>query len=127
MSNKPKRNSIAVKGTDVAVLSHDRQDYISLTDIARYKDAERTDYLIANWMRNRNTIEFLGVWEQLNNPGFNPIEFDGIRKQAGLNSFILTAKLCVDAAPIDGPATFPTHPFRVPPPPQNNALDTLSY
>ncbi len=97
MSNKPKRNLIAVKGTDVAVLSHDRQDYISLTDIARYKDAERTDYLIANWMRNRNTIEFLGVWERLNNPGFNPIEFDGIRKQAGLNSFVLTAKRWIDA------------------------------
>ena len=80
MSNKPKRNLISVKGTDVAVLSHDRQDYISLTDIARHRDAERTDYLIANWMRNRNTIEFLGVWEQLNNPTFNPIEFDGIKK-----------------------------------------------
>jgi hypothetical protein len=92
MSNKLKRNHLAVKGTDVAVLSHDRQDYISLTDIARHRDAERTDYLIANWMRNRSTIEFLGIWEQLNNPGFKPIEFDGIRKQAGLNSFILTAK-----------------------------------
>ena len=57
-----------------------------------YKDAQRTDYLILNWLRNRNTIEFLGIWEHLNNPGFNPIEFDGIKKQAGLNSFILTAK-----------------------------------
>lgn len=102
MSNDPKRNLIAVKGTDVTVLSHDRQDYISLTDIARHKDAERTDYLIANWMRNRNTIEFLGVWEQLNNPGFKPIEFDGIRKQAGLNSFILTAKRWIDATGATG-------------------------
>ena len=102
MSNRPKRNLFAVKGTDEAVLSHDRQDYISLTDIARYKDAERTDYLIANWMRNRNTIEFLGVWEQLNNPGFKPIEFDGIRKQAGLNSFILTAKRWIDATGATG-------------------------
>ena len=102
MSNRPKRNLIAVKGTDEAVRSHDRQDYISLTDIARYKDAERTDYLIANWMRNRNTIEFLGVWEQLNNPGFKPIEFDGIRKQAGLNSFILTAKRWIDATGATG-------------------------
>jgi len=102
MSNKPKRNLIAVKATDVTVLSHDRQDYISLTDIARHRDAERTDYLIANWMRNRNTIEFLGVWEQLNNPGFKPIEFDGIRKQAGLNSFILTAKRWIDATGATG-------------------------
>ncbi|MBI5451033.1 MAG: KilA-N domain-containing protein [Gammaproteobacteria bacterium] len=67
-----------------------------LTDIARYRDAERTDYLIQNWLRNRNTIEFLGIWEQLNNPGFNPIEFDGIKKQSGLNSFILTAKQWVE-------------------------------
>jgi len=95
--NKAKRSSIAVKGATVTVLSNDRQDYLSLTDIARYKDAERTDYLISNWLRNRNTIEFLGIWEQLNNPGFNPIEFDGIKKQAGLNSFILTAKRWIDS------------------------------
>jgi hypothetical protein len=63
-----------------------------LTDIARHKDSERTDYIIQNWMRSRNTIEFLGIWEKLNNPAFNPIEFDGIRKQAGLNSFVLTAR-----------------------------------
>ena len=95
--SKAKRTSIAVKGAAVTVLSKDRQDYLSLTDIARYKDAERTDYLISNWLRNRNTIEFLGIWEQLNNPGFNPIEFDGIKKQAGLNSFILTAKRWIDS------------------------------
>ena len=95
--SKAKRTSIVVKGAAVAVLSQDRQDYISLTDIARYKDTERTDYLISNWLRNRNTIEFLGIWEQLNNSRFNPIEFDGIRKQAGLNSFILTAKRWIDS------------------------------
>ncbi len=88
---------IEVKGALVTVVSAREQDYISLTDIARYKDDERTDYIILNWLRNRNTIEFLGVWEQLNNPGFNPIEFDGIKKQAGLNSFVLTAKRWIDA------------------------------
>ena len=72
------------------------EDYICITDIARYKDPDRTDYLILNWLRNRNTIEFLGLWEQLNNPDFNPIEFDGIRMQSGLNSFILTARQWVD-------------------------------
>ena len=82
---------IEVKGTSVTVVSSGADDYISLTDIARYKDNERTDYIIQNWLRNRNTIEFLGIWEQLNNPAFNPIEFDGIRRQAGLNSFVLTA------------------------------------
>jgi hypothetical protein len=92
-----KKSTIEVQGTAIAVISQNQHDFICLTDIARYKDAERTDYLIANWLRNRNTIEFLGLWEQLNNPGFNPIEFDGIRKQAGLNSFILTAKRWIDA------------------------------
>lgn len=52
----------------------------------------RTDYIVQNWLRNRNTIEFLGIWEHLNNPDFKPIEFDGFRKQAGLNSFTMTAK-----------------------------------
>jgi hypothetical protein len=88
---------IDVKGTTVTVISGGPDDYISLTDIARFKDSERTDYIIQNWLRNRNTIEFLGIWEQLNNPGFNPIEFDGIRNQAGLNSFVLTAKRWIEA------------------------------
>jgi len=89
--------SLDVKGTTIAVVSRKGDDYICLTDIARYKDSERTDYIIQNWLRNRNTIEFLGIWEQLNNPDFNPIEFDGIRKQAGLNSFILTAKRWIES------------------------------
>ncbi|HSV73112.1 MAG TPA: KilA-N domain-containing protein [Chthonomonadales bacterium] len=88
---------IDVKGTSVTVISGGADDYISLTDIARYKDSERTDYIIQNWIRNRNTIEFLGIWEHLNNPGFNPIEFDGIRNQAGLNSFVLTSKRWIEA------------------------------
>ena len=89
--------SLDVKGTTIAVVSQKGDDYICVTDVARYKDSERTDYIIQNWLRNRNTIEFLGIWEQLNNPDFNPIEFDGIRKQAGLNSFILTAKRWIES------------------------------
>src|SRR6202035_3750073 len=81
---------MTVKGMDVAIFSQKDQDYICITDIARYKNSDRTDDLIRNWLRNRNTIEFLGIWEQLNNPGFKPVEFDGFRKQAGLNSFTLT-------------------------------------
>ncbi len=88
---------INVKGRDIAIFSQKEEDYICITDIARYKDEERSDYLIQNWLRNRNTIEFLGIWEQLNNPDFNSIEFDGIRKQAGLNSFSLTAKRSIEA------------------------------
>jgi hypothetical protein len=88
---------INVLTSEITVQTRDDVDYISLTDIARYKDAQRTDDLIRNWLRNRNTIEFLGIWEQLNNPGFKPVEFDGFRKQAGLNSFTLTPKQWIDA------------------------------
>lgn len=86
MSNA-KRTSIQVQGTPVTVLSRDRQDFICLTDIAKRKNPEHSDDVIRNWLRSRNTVEFLGVWERLNNPGFNPVEFDGIRIQTGLNSF----------------------------------------
>ena len=87
---------ITVLNKEITIQSRDETDYISLTDIARYKDSERTDYIIFNWMRNRNTIEFLGLWEKLNNAGFNPIEFDGIKNQSGLNSFVLTAKQWIE-------------------------------
>jgi hypothetical protein len=78
--------NLDVKGTTIAVMSRKGDDYICVTDIARYQDSERTDYIIQNWLRTRNSIEFLGIWERLNNPDFNPIEFDGIRKQAGLTA-----------------------------------------
>jgi len=71
-------------------------EYICIADIAQYKNPERTDIIIGNWLRNRNTIEFLGIWEQLNNPDFKPIEFDGFRKQSGLNSFTLTPKQWIE-------------------------------
>jgi len=96
MSKAKKSTTIEVRGTVIGIVSEHQTDYICLTDIARFKDPERTDYLILNWLRNRNAIEFLGIWEQLNNPRFNPIEFDGIKKQAGLNSFILTAKQWIE-------------------------------
>nr|QNO47051.1 hypothetical protein NBCJMJBN_00012 [Methanosarcinales archaeon ANME-2c ERB4] len=92
--NKNKKTTIEVKGAAITVLSQKEDDYICITDIARYKNAERTDDLVRNWLRNRNTIEFLGIWEQLNNPDFKPVEFDGIRMHAGLNSFTLTPKRC---------------------------------
>jgi hypothetical protein len=94
--SKATKATIQVKGTVITILTQKADDYISLTDIARYRDAERTDYIIQNWLRNRNTIEFLGVWERLNNPGFKPIEFDGFKRQAGLNSFVLTAKQWIE-------------------------------
>lgn len=85
-----------IKVLDKEVRLYSDNDYISLTDIARYKDSERTDDLIRNWLRNRNTLEFLGIWEHLNNPDFKPVEFDGLRMQAGLNSFTLTPKQWIE-------------------------------
>ena len=91
-----KNKKIEVQDTEITIYSHASDDYISVTDIARFKDPKRTDYIIQNWMRNRNTIEFLGIWERLNNPDFKPIEFDGFRNKAGLNSFILTPKQWIE-------------------------------
>ena len=91
-----KSNKIEVKGSEIAILSNLNQDYICITDIARHKDPEHIDDIIKNWLRNRNTIELLGFWEILNNPDFKPVEFDGFRKQAGLNSFTMTAKKWIE-------------------------------
>ena len=89
-------SKIKVKGTEITLYTQKEEDYICITDIARYKNPEQTDNLIRNWIRNRNTIEFLGIWELLNNPDFKPVEFDGFRKQAGLNSFTLTPKQWIE-------------------------------
>ena len=94
---KQRRSTIEVQGTSITILNGKKGKYISLTDIARHNNTGRTEIIIQNWMRNRNSIEFLGLWEQLNNPDFKHIEFDVIRGQAGLNSFTLTAKRWTDA------------------------------
>jgi hypothetical protein len=86
------KKEIEVKGISVKIVDYDSKEYISLSDIARFRDKKRTDYIIQNWLKTRSTIELLGLWEQLYNPFFNSIEFDGIRMQSGLNSFILTPK-----------------------------------
>ena len=92
-----KSKTINVKGTEIVILSEKNNDeYISLTGIARYRDAERSDYILQNWLRTRSTIEFVGLWEQFNNPNFNSIEFDGIKSQAGSNSFSLTPKRWIE-------------------------------
>ena len=80
---------ISALNTSVTIIKVDEADYISLTDIAKYKSDE-PNAVIANWLRNRNTIEFLGVWESLYNPNFKPLEFEGFRKEAGLNAFTLS-------------------------------------
>lgn len=88
---------LSVLEKDISTFKQGDIEYINITDIARYKNTARTDDLIRNWLRNRNTIEFLGIWEQLNNPDFNPVEFDGFKKEAGLNSFTLTAKQWINS------------------------------
>ncbi|VEI54918.1 KilA-N domain-containing protein [Capnocytophaga sputigena] len=92
-----KNKTISVQGFDIVWYETNYNDYISLTDIARYKDAEHTDAIIQNWLRNRNTIELLGFWESIYNPNFKPLEFEGFRKQAGLNSFVMTPKKWIES------------------------------
>ncbi|HQF11816.1 MAG TPA: KilA-N domain-containing protein, partial [Paludibacteraceae bacterium] len=92
-----KTNKINAEGTEITILKIAESEFISITDIARHKDAEHTDSIIQNWMRNRNTIELLGFWEMIYNPGFKPLEFEGFRKQAGLNSFVMTPKKWIEA------------------------------
>ncbi len=94
---KTRKATVMVQGTAVTVMAREQEDYISLTDIAKHKEPDRSDHVIQNWLRNRNTIEFLGTWERLNNPGFNPLEFEGFRNRAGLNSFVLTPRQWVQA------------------------------
>ena len=80
---------IIVKEIPVSVIRISNEDYIGLTDMLKAKDGE---YFFSNWLRNRNTVEFLGIWEKLNNPAFNCVEFDIIKSQAGLNSYRLSVK-----------------------------------
>ena len=83
------KDTIHANGIDIAIYTQDfENEFISLTDIARYKSDDPTA-VIQNWMRNRDVIEFLGLWEKLHNPSFNPLEFEGVKKQAGANAFTL--------------------------------------
>ena len=92
-----KTSKLKVNGSEISFFNIDTEEYISLTDIAKHKDATNTDDIIKNWLRNRNTIELLGFWEQLYNPNFKPVEFDGFKKQAGLNSFTMTPKKWIES------------------------------
>lgn len=92
------KDTINAAGTQITILSSGNEDdFISLTDIAKYRTNESPGYTIQNWMRNRNTIKFLGLWETLNNPNFNYLEFEAIESEAGLNSFVLTPKRWIES------------------------------
>lgn len=89
-------SKIKVNDTEINILSINNDDFISITDIAKYK-TDDSSAVIGNWMRNRNTLEFLGVWETLYNHNFKPIEFEGFKKEAGLNSFTMSPQKWVNA------------------------------
>jgi hypothetical protein len=92
-----KNKTINVKGTEIVVFTQNNEDYISLTDIARQKNAAEPKDVVKNWMRSRTTIEFLGLWEKINNPDFKGVEFDSFLYQAGSNSFVLSPTKWIEA------------------------------
>ena len=94
----PKNSTVSAKGLEIrTILTTEDNDYLSLTDIAKYKNAEAPSDVIKNWMRLRNTIEYLEIWEQLHNPNFNPVEFDGFRNASGANAFTLSPQKWIEA------------------------------
>src|SRR5690606_4503978 len=88
-----KNKKIEVEGKEITVILGDKQEYISLTDMLKAKDS---NFFIANWLRNRNTVEYLGIWEGVYNPNFNYVEFDIIKSQAGLNNYRISIKEWVE-------------------------------
>lgn len=100
---KGKKDHISAKGFSIQIYTEDfKNDYISLTDIARYKNSEEPNVVVANWMRNYNTIEYLGIWERLNNLEFNLLEFEGFLKEAGSNAFTLSPQKWVNTTNAKG-------------------------
>lgn len=93
---KQVKSTITAKGFEISVITAAQTDYISITDIARYKSDDPTA-VIQNWMRNRETIEFLGLWEELNNPNFKHLDFEGFRMEAGRNAFTLSPKKWIES------------------------------
>jgi len=90
------KTKLNINSLEVVLYKQNDEEFISLTDMAKFRDSERTNYIIQNWMRTRNTIEFLGLWEQLRNPNFKSIEFDAFKNEAGSNSFTLTPKKWIE-------------------------------
>jgi hypothetical protein len=88
---------IKVQGTQVSIVHRDQKDYMSLTDIAKHRNADSPADIVKNWLRNRSTIEFLGLWEQLNNASFKLVEFDQFRNEAGANHFVLSPQKWIES------------------------------
>ena len=100
--SKAKRTSIEVQGTAIAVVTQGAADFISLTDIARYRNSQEPFAVINNWMRSRSTIEFLGLWEKLCNPDFKPLEFERFKNEAGSNYFVLSPQRWIESTQAKG-------------------------
>ena len=92
----PKNKTIIVKGTEITIFHIEKDDYISLTDMARFKNAETTGLVISHWLSTRYTVEFMGLWETINNPNFNVTEFSNIKNESGSNGFVLSAKQWIE-------------------------------
>ena len=95
--SKSKTSTLVVQGIAITILDKGDQDYISLTDIARFRDTQEPFAVINNWVRSRSTIEFLGLWEKLNNPNFKPLEFERFKNEAGSNYFVLSPQRWIEA------------------------------
>lgn len=93
---------IDVQGTEITIIQKEQNDYLSLTDIARYKNPNEPKDVVKNWMRSKNTIEFIGLWEKLNNPDFKGVEFDHFINEAGYNSFTLSPQKWIKATNATG-------------------------
>ena len=91
-----KKSTIHIEEGDVVIIKQQSEDYISLTDMARYKNAEATGLVISHWLSTRYAVDFLGIWERINNPQFNLTEFSNIRLEAGTNGFVLTSKQWIE-------------------------------
>ncbi len=95
--SKVKKDMIEAKGFAIQIYTEDfKNDYISLTDIARYKNVHEPKDVVKNWLRVRDTIEFLGLWETIHNPNFKGVEFDSFRKEAGTNAFTLSPQRWIE-------------------------------
>jgi hypothetical protein len=98
MAAKPVKETLHAKGIDIGIYTSDfENEFISLTDIAKYRNSDDPRFVIQNWMRNRNTIEFLGLWEELHNPNFNRVQFEAVRSEAGYNRFVMTPTKWIEA------------------------------
>lgn len=98
-----KKDTLYAKGIEISIYTEDfRNEYISLTDIAKYRNADDPRYVIQNWMRNRDTVEFLGLWEMLHNANFNRVQFDAVKSEAGSNRFVMTPTKWVELTNAQG-------------------------